>query len=103
PVAIDTEHPDVLAQVIEATQALPAGVVHDVRLRRHEGARLQLGDVRAGGHHMPGHLVAEDPWRMDVALRPIVPVEDVYVGSADRGGGDLDQDVAAGRLGVGNV
>jgi len=40
---------------------------------------------------------------MNVALRPIVPIEDVHVGSADGRGGDLDQDLLARWLGDGDL
>ena len=41
PVAIDAEHPHVLAQVEESALALPAGVVDDVGLGCYEGPQRQ--------------------------------------------------------------
>jgi len=98
PIAIDTEHPRVFTEVVEATPALAAGVVDDMGLSGHEGPGREVFDVRPGGHDAPRHLVTEYPRRKDVALGPFIPVEDVDVGAADGGSGDLDQDVRALRL-----
>ena len=98
PVAVHAEDLHVLAEVIETAPALAAGVVDHVRLGGDEGARLQGVHLGTDRNHMPGDFVTKDPGRMNVTARPVVPVKDVHVGSADRGGRNLDQDVPALRL-----
>jgi len=103
PVAVHPKDLHVLAEVIETAPALAAGVVDHMRLGGDEGAGLQHVHPGTDRHHMPGDFVTEDPGRMDVATRPVVPVEDVHVGPADRGGRDLDQDVLTFRLRDGHL
>ena len=95
PVPIDAQHTCVLAEVVKATPALAAGVVDDMGLGRDKRPGCEVFDLRSGGDDPPRHLVTEHPRRMDVTLGPLIPVEDVDVGPADGGGGDLDQDVRA--------
>ncbi len=85
--------------MVEAAPALAAGVIDDMRLGRDERPGLEILHLGTRGHDAAGHLVTEHHWGMDMALGPLVPVEDVDVGSANRGGGDLDQDVRTLRLG----
>ena len=100
---IDAEDPHVLAQMVEAALALPAGVVDDMSFRRNVGPRFNFSNVRTNGDHPAGHLVPEDPGRADMATGPVIPIEDVDVGTTDGRRGHLDQNILAGWLGDGNL
>ncbi len=69
----------------------------------HELPSLAVFHLGTDGHDKAGHLVTEDSRGVDMALGPLVPIEDVHVGSANGGGGDLDQDVLASGLGNGDL
>src|SRR5256886_9663480 len=102
-VAIDAEDPHVLAQMVEAALALPAGVVDDMSFRRNIGPRFNFSNVGTNGDDPAGHLVPEDPGRADMAPGPVIPIEDVDVGTTDGRRGHLDQNILAGWLGDGNL
>ena len=66
--------------------------------QRHHGDRvadLPAGDAGADSATRAGHLVAEDGGVRDPGVH--VAVEDVQVGAADAGVGDVDLDVAGRR------
>jgi hypothetical protein len=82
---------------------LAAGVIDHVGFGCHERPWLQILHLGPNRHDPAGHFVAEHSRRLDVAARPVVPVEDVDIGATDGGGGNLDQNILARRFGDGDL
>ena len=99
PIGIDAEDFDELADVRLAAAALQAVSAGDVHFGGDEVADLDAGDQFADGGDRARELMAGDVGRLDARLRPLVPVVDVQVGSADRGGFDSHEDVRGGADG----
>src|SRR2546423_14756700 len=78
-VAIHAEDADVLAKVVQAALALPAGVVDPMRLGGYKGPGGKPFDLGSDRNPPTGHLVSEDAGWTDMAAGPIVPIEDMYV------------------------
>jgi hypothetical protein len=53
----------------------------------------EVGDVRADLHDLAHELMADNHGNRDRAGRPVVPVEDVEIGAADRGLSDPYQHI----------
>jgi hypothetical protein len=66
-----------------AALALRAFPAEEVRLNADQVAFVNASDAGSDADHGPGQLVAEDPRRMEVLRRPLVPLEQVEVGAAD--------------------
>src|SRR2546423_2616054 len=94
-VAIHAQDADVLAKVVQAALALPAGVVDHMRLSGYEGPGIKPFDLGSDRNHSTGHLVAEDAGRTDMAAGPIRSIRDVYLRAAEPGSGHFHQDIAA--------
>ena len=96
-VGIDAEDADVLADVglpVRHCRHLPQATCISALTR---SPSLTVETPRPAGNHS-GKLVAGNERRMDAALGPWIPVEDVQVGSADAGCLDTDQHfTGAGR------
>ena len=78
-----------------------AVVAGNVGLGGHPVSHVHGVDLAAGLHHLSGKLVADDHRRVHPGLGPGVPVADVDVRAADRGGFYPDQDVPGTNLGNG--
>src|SRR4029453_11312592 len=85
----------------------PAGgadAARDVRLDGHERSPLHVMHLGSDRLDRPGHLVTERHRHPGhAALRPLVPVEDVEVGPADRSGVHAHEHLPLARIGDGNV
>ncbi len=101
-VGVDADDLHVLADVRLAGAALQALAAGHVHLGGDEVARLHAGHFVAHGFDGAAELVAGNERRMNAALRPLVPLVNVQVGAADGGHLDLDQDVGAAELRLGN-
>jgi hypothetical protein len=90
-----TPTPDVFdAQVAAAGTAVAADAAGDVALCGHPVARCEADHLAADGlHDLAAELVAHRHRHRDGLPRPVVPLEDVDVGAADRGAVDADQHV----------
>src|SRR2546430_16774247 len=89
--------------MVEVTLVMPAGVVDDMSFRRNVGPRFNFSNVRTNGDDPAGHLVPEDPGRADMATGPVIPIENVDVGTTDGRPGHPDQNILAGWLGEGTL
>ena len=87
------------AEVALPGAAVAAVAAHDVPFAAHALADLHALDVRADLHDLADVFVADGKRRLDLLLRPGVPLVDVDVGSADGGLLDLDEDVVYAHLG----
>jgi hypothetical protein len=65
-------------------------------------ARLDPFDVCSNGSDGPAELMAQTNWWPIRAGGAVVPLEDLQISAADRGGMNLDQDLVALRIPKGN-
>ena len=93
PVPIDAEDAIILAHMRLSGATLEALATCDVRLGRNVIAHLDERHVRADFHDLAAHFMANDAWRMDAAVRPGIPIVNMGIGSAERGGCDADDGV----------
>jgi hypothetical protein len=92
-VGVNPDDANVLADVSLAGAALVAQAAGNVHFR---GDKITLADgshFRADLFHHAAEFVAEDQRRMNAPSRPAVPLVDVQVGAADRGGAHANQNV----------
>src|SRR5262249_49151230 len=82
-VGVDADDLHVLADVRFAGPALIALAAGDMHLRRHKIAFLDCGDVLAPGNDVPAEFMSGDQGRLDAVLRPLVPVINMEIGTAD--------------------
>lgn len=75
----------------------------DVRLGGDIIAYLDERDIRTDLHDLAAHFMADNAWRVDTAVRPGIPIVNVGIGSAERGGCDTDDCVGGAWLWVGPV
>ena len=93
-------HADALRLAAEVALARAAVVpAHDVAFATHALADLDALYVRADFDDFADVFVADGERRLDLLLRPGVPLVDVDVGSADGGLLDLDEDIVYAHLG----
>ena len=114
---VERGHDDVLREAAVAVNAEDPGVLADVALSGAAGTARAAGHVHLGGDvladlevrplaarperdDLAAELVAVDARRLDHARHRRVPLVDVFVGAADGGGEDLDEDL--GLAGDGN-
>ena len=71
----------------------------DVALAGNALADVQSGDARAKLGDLADVFMADGHGRLDVLLRPRVPVVNVDIRAADRGFVDLDEDLSRTRHG----
>ena len=83
--------------------AVAAAVAGDVALAGNALADVQSGDARAKLGDLADVFMADGHGRLDVLLRPWIPVINMYVRAADGGLVDLDEDLTGAGLGNGNL
>lgn len=86
------EQLDVLADVGHPVGAEIAAAAGDVALAGDAVAHLAVGDVLTHGHDVAGRLMSQRHRRLDAFFRPLVPVEDMDIRTADGGAVYLDED-----------
>ena len=101
-IGIDAQDAHMLADVGLAGAALETLAAGHVHLGADQVAFFDGGDAAAHAGNNAGELVAGNQRRMNAALGPGVPVEDVKVGSADAGGLYADKHFAGAGRGDGN-
>src|SRR5215469_16678778 len=92
-VAIDADDLDVFADVRLSGAAQVTDAARDVALCRYAVADLHGTHGCADLCDLAHEFVADDKRRLHARLRPLIPVPDVPVGSADAGFADADEDV----------
>jgi len=97
--AVDADADRVAAQVAAAGAAVAAVAAGDVAFAGDALADLEALHFRAHAGDDADVLVADVHRHRDGLLRPLIPVPDMDVGAADRGLGDLDQQVVRADLG----
>jgi len=103
PVDVHAENARVLADVEVTAPAFVAMPADQVRLAGHAGPESRAVDALAPGDDLTADLVADHPWWMDPCRRPWVPVVEMDVGAADRGGRNAEQHLTRGRLRYGDL
>jgi hypothetical protein len=99
-VRVDPEDAQVATDVGTPGAARRADPAGDVGLRGDERTRLHVVNLGAHGLDPPGNLVAERHRHSgDALVRPLVPLVDVQIGAADRGGVHTDEDLSLAGLG----
>src|SRR5437773_7397726 len=99
-------HSDTLgarAQVTPPGEAVAAPSAHHVALGADDIALMKIGDVGPCLHNLADELVPYDHRHGNGALRPLIPVIDVQIGSADTGAEHADQDIVDADGGLGNI
>ena len=102
-VAVHADADGVLAPLDVAAVAVAAAVTGDVALAGNALANVQSGDARAKLGDLADVFMADGHGRLDVLLRPWIPVINMYVRAADGGLVDLDEDLTGAGLGNGNL
>ena len=93
PVAIDPEDAIVLAHMRLPGTTLEALTTCDVRLGGDIIAHFDERDIRADLHDLAAHFMANDARRVDAAVGPGIPIVNMGICSAERGGCDADDSV----------
>ena len=93
-VCVNTSEEHSFADVSVSGSALKALAAEDVGLAGDNVAFAEVGDFLAYFDDFSGELVSHDHWRFDLVSDRFVPVVDVHVRSADRGGFDPDENVS---------
>src|SRR5206468_8702548 len=97
-IEVDAEDPEPLTDVGTSTATRRTETAEHVALGGDEPAGPKIVDLRADARHRPGDLVAERHRQLrDPSFGPGIPAVEVKVGTADRRGLDLDQDLAGTR------
>ncbi len=91
--AVDADAAGGVAQMPSARQTVPAAAADQMPFAADQFAEFHVVDVAADGGDMADEFVPDHHRGFDGLLRPFIPVVDVYVGAADGGFGDFDQDV----------
>ncbi len=92
-VAIDAEDAIIPADVRLAGPALKTPATGDVRFRRDVVTYFDQRDGGADFHDLTAHFMADDTGRVDAAMSPGIPIIDVGVSAAERGGLHADDGV----------
>ena len=77
---------------------LEAVATCEVRFGSNVIAHFGERDVRADFHDLAAHFMANDAWRLDAAVRPGIPIVNMGIGPAERGGCDTDDGVGRARF-----
>lgn len=91
------------AEVAAPGEAISAAPAHEVALTGHVVTGHEVGDAGTDPFHVPAILVADGHGDWNGFLRPVVPVPDVEVGSADGGFRDANQHVHRSDLGLRDI
>ncbi len=87
-----------LAHMCLPGAALEALTACDVRLSGDVIAHLDERDIRADFHDFAAHFMANDARRVDAAMRPGIPIVNMGIRPAERGGGDADNGIGRARF-----
>ena len=87
-----------LAHMRLSGAALEALATCDVRLGGDVITHLDERDIRADFHDVAAHFMTNDARRVDAAVRPGVPIVNMSIRSAERGGGDADDGIGRTRF-----
>src|SRR6476646_2630714 len=88
-------HPlSVRAQMPPSSETVSAASADDVAFAAHQFAGTEIADVRPDFDNLSHELVADNHGYRNRALRPLVPLVDMEVGSTDSTEFDADQHVA---------
>jgi hypothetical protein len=68
-------------------------MVNDVTLGRNKIADLHIRHIFANPDDIAAEFVTDDDWRLDASGCPRIPVVDVKVRAADRGGASFEENV----------
>ncbi len=98
PVAIDAEDAVILAHMRLSGTTLEALTTCDVRLGGDIIAHFDERDIRADLHDFAAHFMANDTRRVDAAMRPGIPIVNMGICPAERGGCDADDGVGRARF-----
>ena len=70
----------------------------EVRLGCNIVPYLDQRDLGPDFHDFAAHFMTDDPWRVDAAVGPRVPIVNMGIGPAERSGGDADDRIGAAWL-----
>ena len=102
-VAVHADADGVLAPLDVAAVAVAAAVTCDVALAGNALADVQSGDARAKLGDLADVFMADGHGRLDVLLRPWIPVINMYVRTADGGFVDLNEHLPDANLRYGHL
>src|SRR5262249_9783360 len=91
--SIYADPPGMSAKMPSAGEAVTTSAADDVPFPAHDLPRMEIGNVRPDRDDLADKFVAYDHRHWDRLFRPIIPVVNVKIGSADAGAVDLDQNV----------
>src|SRR5688572_6982859 len=91
------------AEVASSRHAVAAESAHNMAFAGNDLAGLEVVDVGSHAHDLAHELMADDHRNRNGALRPLVPVIDVNVRSADARTGNANKNVVNADGGFGDV
>ena len=89
------------AEMTTSGETVAASSADDVALAADDHAGLEIGDVRSDGGDLADEFVADDEGNRDGRARPVIPIVDMDIGTANACLQDADQNVVDpdGRFG----
>src|SRR5262249_8137117 len=102
-VAIDAEDAVILAYMGLSGTTLETMATCDVRLGGDVIAHLDERDIRTDLHDFTAHFMTNDARRVNAAMRPGIPIVNMRIRPAERGGGDADDGIGETRCRIRSV
>jgi hypothetical protein len=102
-VAIDADDLRVRAHVRISGAAQEASAVDNMPFGSNAIAFLNVGDESSDFDYVAGEFMADDERRLAAAARPLIPVVDVHVGSANSGAANFDQNFIVSDFRLGHI